>query len=58
MGGIVSLVPGSLAAASAGGTMDLHLLHAPAVWLFAILAAGTSAQLMARVARQDDGDGP
>ena len=29
LGGIVSLVPGSLAAASAGGTMDLHLLHAP-----------------------------
>ena len=27
-----------------------------AVWLFAILAAGTSAQLMARVARQEDRD--
>ena len=29
LGGMISLVPGSLAAASAGGTMDLHLLHAP-----------------------------
>ena len=29
LGGMVSLVPGSLAAAAAEGTMDLHLLDAP-----------------------------
>lgn len=28
-----------------------------AIWLFAIIAAGTSAQLMARLARQEHGDG-
>ena len=47
----------ALAAALQWGSLAIAAKIA-AVWLFAVLAAGTSAQLMARVARQEDGDGP
>lgn len=47
----------ALAAALQWGSLVIAAKIA-ALWLFAILAAGTSAQLMARVARQEDGDGP
>ena len=45
----------ALAAALQWGSLAIAAKIA-AVWLFAILAAGTSAQLMARVARQEDRD--
>ena len=47
----------ALAAALQWGSLAIAAKIA-AVWLFAILAAGTGAQLMARVARQEDGEGP
>ena len=47
----------ALAAALQWGALAIAAKIA-AVWLFAILAAGTGAQLMARVARQEDGEGP
>ncbi|SCY98153.1 monovalent cation/H(+) antiporter subunit G [Microvirga guangxiensis] len=46
----------ALAAALQWGSVAVAAKIA-AVWLFAILAAGTSAQLMARMAKQEDRDG-
>ncbi|MFC1457073.1 monovalent cation/H(+) antiporter subunit G [Microvirga arabica] len=47
----------ALAAALQWGSVAVAAKIA-AVWLFAIIAAGASAQLMARIARQEDRDRP